>query len=287
MPNLAAWHPQVVHFVIALAFVGVGARVVSLLPLGERFRFTNAMATALIVLAALAGVVAARSGTDAHGPVERVPGAREAVQEHEDAGEWARTALLCLAVLEIATLALSNKAKLGTPLRFASALGGLVALAVVYRAAEHGGVLVYNYAGGVGLRSGDTTDVRRLLVAGLFHDAMREREAGRKTDAARLIGELVRQMPNDTFVTFLSAESLIKDQSNGRAALGILTAITLQADNPRFQLRKGMLTADAYVAAGVPDSARIVLEALKARVPAGPGQQRIQQAIDKLPGAGA
>ena len=34
MPDIAVIHPQVVHFVVALAFVGVGARLASLLPLG-------------------------------------------------------------------------------------------------------------------------------------------------------------------------------------------------------------------------------------------------------------
>ena len=47
--------------------------------------------------------------------------------------------------------------------------------------------------------------------------------------------------------------------------------------------QKAMLTADAYVAAGRPDSAGITLEALKAATPAGPGQDRIQQAINRLP----
>ena len=68
MPNIAVVHPQVVHFVVAFLSLGVAARVVSLLPLGERFRFTGAMATVLIVLGTLAAVAAVRSGTDAHGP---------------------------------------------------------------------------------------------------------------------------------------------------------------------------------------------------------------------------
>lgn len=281
MPSIAAWHPQTVHFVVALAFVGVGARLVSLLPL-ERFRFTNAMATACIVMAAIASWLSVESGTDAHGPVERVPGARAAVQEHEDAGKLAEKVLIGLGLVELITLAVSNHPKAARAMRVVAGLGGLAACAAVYEAAEHGGDLVFNYAGGIGLRSGDTTDIRHLLVAGLYHDAMRERGAGRKDDAARLIAELQRQMPGDTNVKFLAAESMIKDANNGRLALAMLDSIQVPADNMRMQSRKEMLRSDAYVSAGVPDSARIVLEALRAKMPAGPGKERVQQAIDKL-----
>ena len=280
-PTLAQIHPQVVHFVIALAFVGVGARVVSLIP-GTRFSFTNQMATTLIVLAAISGFVAVKSGAAAHGPVERVPGARAAVQEHEDAGEWARDWLIGLAVLELVTLALWRREKVGIILKAACAVGGLVTLGTVYEAGEHGGVLVYNYAGGIGLRSGDTTDITHLLVAGLYHDAMRERTAGHGDNAARLIGELQKQMPADTNVRLMVIESIAKDQHNPRAALDSLRGINPAPNDMRMQFRKASLTADAYVAAGSPDSARMTLEALKAKMPAGPQQQRIQQAIDKI-----
>ncbi len=282
MPNIAVWHPQLVHFVIALAFVGIGARIVSLLPLGPRFSFTNAMATSLIVMAAIAGVLAAKSGDDAHGPVERVPGAREAVQEHEEAGEWARTGLLFLAVIEIGTLALSAHPKFGKAMKGVAAVAGLVMAVVVFRAGEHGGALVFNYAGGIGLRSGDSADVRHLLVAGLYHRAMKQREAGAKDEAARLIQELVRQMPGDTTARMLGAESMLRDQNNPRGAIASLDSLQFAADNMRMRTRRDMMVADAYVAAGVMDSARIVLEALKAHMPVGPGQQRVQQAIDKL-----
>jgi uncharacterized membrane protein len=283
VPNLATWHPQFVHFVIALAFVGIGARLVSLLPLGPRFSFTNAMATSLIVMAAIAGIFAAQSGTDAHGPVERVPGARAAVQEHEEAGEWARDWLIGLALLELITLGLATrKPKAATILKYACAVGGLVTASTVYEAGEHGGVLVYNYAGGIGLRSGDTSDIKHLLVAGLYHDAMRERTAGNADNAARLVGELARQMPADTTVRFMVFESMIKDQHQPRAALDSLRALPIPPNNLRMESRRQMLVADAYVAAGSPDSARMTLVALKAKMPEGPAQQRVQQAIDKL-----
>ena len=280
-PTMAQIHPQVVHFVIALAFVGVGARIVSLIP-GTRFSFTNQMATALIVIAAISGFIAVKSGQAAHGPVERVPGAREAVQEHEEAGEWARDWLIGLAILELVTLAFWRREKVGMILKGACAVGGLVTLATVYEAGEHGGVLVYNYAGGIGLRSGDTTDLTRLLAAGLYHDAMKERAAGNGANAARLIGELQKQMPQDTTVRFMVIESIAKDQHDPRAALDSLRAMTVAPGDNRMKMRKASLMADAYVAAGSMDSARMTLEQLKASMPPGFGQQRVQQMIDRL-----
>ena len=279
-PTLAQMHPQVVHFVIALAFVGVGARVVSLIP-GTRFSFTNQMATTLIVLAAISAQVAVMSGTAAHGPVERVPGSRNAVQEHEEAGEWARDWLIGLAVVELITLALWRREKIGIAMKAVCAVGGLVTLATVYEAGEHGGVLVYNYAGGIGLRSGDTTDIKNLLVAGLYHDAARERAANHPENASRLIAELARQMPNDTTVRLMTIESIAKDQHNPRAALDSLRAINPAPNDMRMQLRKASLMADLYVAAGSMDSARMTLEAVKAKMPA-QMQPRVQQMIDRL-----
>ena len=76
MPSLAALHPQVVHFVVALIIVGVLFRVLSI---GIRAPWLSPAALALISLGTVASVVAVRSGADAHGPVERVPGARPAV----------------------------------------------------------------------------------------------------------------------------------------------------------------------------------------------------------------
>lgn len=282
MPNLGWMHPEIVHFVIALAFVGVGARLVSLLPLGERWRFASPMATSLIIIAALGGLLAVHTGTDAHGPVERVPGARNAVQDHEDAGEWARDALLVVALFEIAALATAKRGGLGTGLKITAAVVGLVGIATVYRAADLGGDLVYNYAGGIGLRSGDTADIRHLLIAGLYENAMRARTAKDTATTTRLIAELSREMPGDTSVRFMVIESMLKDQNKPREALDSLKAIQVPASNRRVAFQRASLMSDAYVAVGHTDSARITLEALKNSLPQ-QFQSRVQQAIDKLP----
>src|ERR1700741_649068 len=107
MPNLAVYHPIIVHFAIALLIVGVIFRWISLATAHRgRALFTGPAAATLLLAGTAAAYLAAKSGTDAHGPVERIPGAREAVMEHEEAGEWARDVFLVVAALELIALGL-------------------------------------------------------------------------------------------------------------------------------------------------------------------------------------
>ena len=59
----------------------------------------------------------------------------------------------------------------------------------------------------------------------------------------------------------------MRDKHDGRAALAALARVTAPPDDRRLQLRIGFLKADAYVAAGKPDSARAVLEQLRGSYP--------------------
>jgi uncharacterized membrane protein len=276
MPNIGVFHPQIVHFIIVLGLVGVGARILSLT---GRFPWMRQAAAALLIMAGLAGIAAVKSGTDAHGPVERIPGVRDAVMEHEEAGERARTAFLLIAGIELIALGAGKREQIQKALYAASALAGLVGAFLIYEAGEHGGDLVYAYAGGPGLRSGDSTDVRRLLVAGLYNQAVRDREAGRGEDAARLIEELARRMPGDQTVAFLAIESRIRDRGDAGGALAELEAMSVPADNPRLAIRKGTLTADALNALGMRDSAVATLRGLAAQFPESRG---VQDALKRM-----
>ncbi len=268
MPNLAAFHPQIVHFAIVLVVVGVVFRWISLT---GRAAFTGPAAAVLLLAGTLAAVLAVQSGTDAHGPVERVPGARTAVQEHEEAGHWARNVFLVIAVLEIGALVFTRRsARVAQGLTWASALVGLAGLGAIYKAGDRGGDLVYSYAGGVGIRSGDTTDVSRLLIAGLYHSAQAARTRHDSAAAAELFAEIARRFPDDTTVRFLAIESLVHDRNDGKGALAALARFSVPADNPRLRIRYDFLKADAFVAAGRSDSARATLERLAAQFPDNP-----------------
>lgn len=275
LPNIASWHPQVVHFVVALLFVGVLLRLVALT---GQWTFTGPAAATLIFLGTAAAVVAVKSGTDAHGPVERIPGARDAVVEHEELGERTRNLFLLVAALEIAALALGTRPARRWVLG-ASGVVGLGGLLVLTEAAEHGGELVYKYAGNVGLRYGDSTDVQRLLLAGLYQQAMQDRAAKRPEAAAQSLEQLALRFPSDPAIQLLRAESQVLDLKDGKAALTALAGVSVPPDNPQLRTRYGLIQADAFVAAGFPDSARTTLEALSEAFPT---NQRIKQRLEQL-----
>jgi len=273
-PSLAAFHPQVVHFVVGILIVGVLFRVVALT---GRFRWTGPAATTLLVIGGCAAWVAAKSGTAAHGPVERIPGAREAVQAHEEWGERTRNVFVGVAALELVALALGTG--LARTVRAVSALAGLAGVAVLYEAAEHGGELVYAYAGGVGIRSGNPEDVGNLLVAGLYNEAQIQRKAGKGEDANRLMQMLADRKPGDVNARMLWAESLLLDRKDPAATLAVLDSIAVRPDDARLRPRRDMLAADALRQAGRTDSARVLLQSAATQFPANP---RIKAKLDSI-----
>ena len=278
MPNIGVYHPVIVHFAIALVILGVLFRWISLT---GRAPFTGPAAATLLILGAVAAYLAVHSGTDAHGPVERIPGARQAVMDHEDAGHWARNVFLVVALLEIiAFVAKKRSVQIARVALWGSAVVGIFGVAAILKAADRGGDLVYSYAGGVGTRSGDTADVTRLYLAGLYQAAQQARARHDSARAAQLFAELERRFPGDTNVRLLAVESLVRDKNNGRAALTALSRVSVAPDDRRLQLRVGFLKADAYVAAGKPDSARAVLERLGTAFP--DMQQRIKDRIAQI-----
>ncbi|HEY7682355.1 MAG TPA: DUF2231 domain-containing protein [Gemmatimonadales bacterium] len=277
MPNIGIFHPQLVHFVVALGVAGVLLRLVSL---SGRLLWTGPAAALALVVTGVVGIIAAEAGHQAHGLAEQIPGAREAVHEHEEAGELARNVFVVVGLLEIAALALRRRQPVGRWVLVASGLMGVGGVVALYEAGEHGGRLVYSYAGGVGTRSGDPADVRRLLIAGLYHEARAARDSGRADEAARLTDELARQLPDDPAVKLLVIESLLRDKQDPHAAIAALAAVQPPPNDRSFEVRRGLLLGDAYVAAGSPDSARAVLAHLAQRFPNAP---MVQDALAKLP----
>lgn len=281
MPDIGSLHPQIIHFVIALLIIGVLARVVSLLPLGRRLTFVGAMAATLILLGTAASVVAVRSGLEAHELAESIPGVRPAVSLHEKYGKDTRNIFLVVSLLEIGILAFAiPKPKVARGLRGLSALVGLGGLVLLYEAGDHGGELVYSYAGGVGVRSGDSSDVRRLLVAALYNNAELDRRSGQPDIAANRIDELQRMMPGDSGVRLLRIRSLLHDRKEPQQALAALDSMVVPVASGRLYYQKIMLQAEALDLAGMRDSARTLLTALKKDVPRVSG--RVDALLEKM-----
>lgn len=272
MPNIAALHPQIVHFVVALIVVGVAFRWLSLI---VRQAWLPTAAAALIALGTGASALAVRSGVDAHGPVERVPGARPAVVAHEEWGERARNAFLVLLVFEVVAAALAaRKHARARTAGLVAAIVGLGAVGVLYRAGDAGGELVYSYAGGVGIRTGDPADVNRLLVAAAYHQAALDRQSGKLPEAAALMEMVAARFPDQLELQLAQVESVINDRKAPQVALERLGAIRVPTEDVRMRVRAGLLRSSALAASGDTTSARQVLETLKSEFPTNPQIQR-------------
>ncbi len=284
MPDIGRFHPQIVHFVVVGGVLGLPLYWLAFV---RKFRVLRLTGTILLVVATAASWVAVKSGSQAHELAERIPGVGAAVRKHEELGEDTRDLFTGVLLLELIALGLAWKA--GGPersvmdvevgdmgaarvstMRFAATAVRVVVgitwtfgALVLFETAEHGGDVVYSYAGGVGMRTGNPADVKHLLIAGLYNQSRLERTNGNHADAARLVEEMRIQEPDDPAVRLLWAESLIQDRQDGRAALDVLDSIPAQ--DPRTQVRVALTASSAYQLLGMTDSARAVLQSVPER----------------------
>ena len=194
MPDIAIFHPQLVHFAVVLGIVGVLFRLVSLT---GKASWTNQAAAALLISAGVVGYVTAESGHQAHGPVERIPGAVTAVQEHEEWGNRARNILLIVGALELVGIFLRRQ-KAARIVRIASGVVGIGAVFALFEAAEHGGDLVYRYAGGPGECKDDISSGRLCLreqAGAVLSGNQPEREFDQVHKAVVVEVKVVRRIP--------------------------------------------------------------------------------------------
>jgi uncharacterized membrane protein len=261
---LAPFHPIVVHFTVALLVFGVLLRWTALIP---RLSAANPVASTLLLAGTLAAFVAVQSGHDAHGPVERIPGVYPVVKEHEEWGERTRNVFAVVVLAEIAALLLTRFGKPARPALLASSALGALGLVAVFLAGSHGGTLVYSYAGGPGLRTGDPADVGRLLLAGLYQQAQLDRRNGKPEEAAFLADLAARRFPNDVEVQMMRADSLLRDRNDPSGAIQLLQSLNPPKDNRRTRVSHALLHADALEAANQKDGARALLQALLTEFP--------------------
>lgn len=275
MPNIGPYHPQIVHFVIVGAGLGILFRWVWLT---GKANWTGPAAASLILIGTMAAFFAVRSGDDAHGVAQRIPGVDMAVRTHEDAGHDTQNILFLIAALEIVAL-VPAVAKWRRGILAASAVVGLGGLYEIYNVGHLGGDLVYSYAGGVGLRSGDSTDVNRIILAALYNRAQLDRTEKNPAGAAQAFAELAARFPGDPAVQMASVESLLQDKKDPAAALTELNQIPVPPDSARTYTRYQMDRVDAMAGSGQKDSARAILTALAQKFPK---SQRIKDRLEQM-----
>jgi uncharacterized membrane protein len=280
MVDIGVFHPQITEFTVAFLISGVVARWISLT---GKLQWIRPAAAVLLLLGTLAAVLAVRSGSQAHELAERVPGIGGAVNAHEDAAHWAENVFLAVAAIELLALALVYKPRARRAVEVVSAVVGLAGAAALYKAADRGGDLVFDWAGGVGIRSGDSADVGHLLTAGLYEQAMTARAAHRAGEADTLLSLLDRLHPTDPNVELVYAQSLLQDRKDPKAALAALNGIQVPDSLGFMKLRVAFAKVDVFQAMGQNDSARATLTALSRALGDNPrAQARIRSRMGQI-----
>lgn len=275
MPDIGYYHPQIVHFVIAGLSLGILFRWLSVT---GKFPWADRAATWILLLGTVAAVFAVMSGTDTHELSERIPGVAQAVRDHEDAGKGLRNLFLFIAALELAAL-VPPLAKWRKWIVMASAAVCVWGAYNVYDVGRLGGVLVYSYAGGVGMRSGDTSDVNNVVRSALYNRALLDRDEKNPQQAAKNFQELAARFPNDPQIQYAAIGSMIQDEKAPGSALAALAKMPAPPDTSRMWGRYQTLRADAFEAMGQKDSVRAVLSAMLVKFPQ---STRIKARLDKL-----
>ena len=276
MPDIGFFHPQIVHFVIVGLLLGIAFRWISLT---GKFEWTDRAATTLILIGTVAAWAAVQSGTNTHELSERIPGVATAVQAHEHAGHDVRLLFSIIALIEIAAI-VPALGKFRKWLLVASALICVYGAYKVYEVGDLGGDIVYEYAGGVGVRSGDSADVNHAVVAALYNRAMLDREQKNAAGAAAAFADLAARYPNDVLLQLAAVQSLITDKHDPAAALIAIRGIPVPPDsNMRAWSRYQRIRSTAFIATGQKDSARAVLTLLAAKFPQNP---MIKAQLDSL-----
>ncbi len=274
---MPALHPQIVHFAVALVFAGVAFRLLSLT---GRVPFASPAAATLVLLGTLASFGAVHTGVAAHGPVERIPGVRSAVVEHEEWGERTRNILVIVSLAELGALLLGRmQHSRATLASMVAAVAGLVGAGAMYETAEHGGALVYSYAGGPGIRTGSSEDVNRMYVAGVYHQALQDRKDGNDDQAMALIETIAARFPANLDLQLMQAEWSTDVKKDPELALRRLGELQIAPDNTRARVRAGLARASALSAQGNPDGARAVVDTLLGEFP---DNAQVKRRLDEM-----
>lgn len=131
------------------------------------------------------------------------------------------------------------------------------------------------------MKSGDPDDVGRLLLAGLYNQALIDRKAGKAESAAALIDSAAQRFPDDLDVQLMQIESMIADRQDPSAALTKLAALPPPQED-RLRVRAGLLKVSVHQAAGDLDAARRELTTLAS---AFPNSQQVKTRVKELDAA--
>jgi uncharacterized membrane protein len=147
-------HPAIVHFPIALIFLGA---LLSTLTIFTRRGALPQFAAVTLLLAAGAAQVAINTGGDqAEAVLKRMPEAKPLILVHAEWGEWVRNIAVFAAISAVVALAFYRVANIRRVLAFITTLLAGAACYCVFETAEYGGAMVYHHGVGVHVVPGTT-----------------------------------------------------------------------------------------------------------------------------------
>lgn len=165
MEWLGQYHPFIAHFAIGLLPAGVIIFAIYYWSKHEWFLYT---ALTLFIFATVAAFVSIKSGDIAHELVERIPGVREAIHDHEDWADIVRWSNILLTVVAFIYIRYKDREWLRYNQDFAHWLVviiGVWATLAVIQTGRKGGDLVYDYMVAGGARGNSIQSVERQANA--------------------------------------------------------------------------------------------------------------------------
>jgi uncharacterized membrane protein len=141
-------HPAIVHFPIALIFLGT---LISILTIFTRRGALPQLAAVILILAAGGAQLAVNTGGDqADDVIQRMPDSKPLIRVHAEWGERVRNAAVIAAISAVVALAFYRLARMRRILAFITTVIASAACYCVFEAGEYGGAMVYHH--GVGLQ---------------------------------------------------------------------------------------------------------------------------------------
>jgi uncharacterized membrane protein len=148
-------HPAVVHFPIALIFLGT---LISILSFFTRRGALPQFTAAILLLAAGSAQFAVITGGDeADDLIQRMPNARPLIRDHAEWGERTRTIAAIAAVVAIVALTFYRVRGFRRILALITAIIGAAACYCAVEATQGGGGMVYHQGVGVGVTPNGTS----------------------------------------------------------------------------------------------------------------------------------
>jgi len=219
MEWLGQYHPFIAHFTIGLLPAGVLIFIIYFWSKHEWFLYT---AATLFTLSTLASIISWYTGDIAHELVERIPGVREAIHNHE---YWANIVMRSNIVLSALTL-VYIKFKDKEILRYNQdaahwlvATVGIWCVIAVILTGKNGGNLVFDYMVAGGARGNTAESINRQANAYYYNQLDYLKSTNEYSKMISVYREIETNFPENVDFKIMYAEFLFQQLNQGQEAI--------------------------------------------------------------------